>query len=326
MTTSIKGLSHTFPSDIDMLLVGPGGQRLLLMSDVGGGTDAVNATITFDDAAASPIGATVVSGTFRPTNIGTGDTFPAPAPAGPYPDPQLLSVFNGVNPNGTWRLFVVDDIGADAGSIAMGWELKITTQDPVCCDSACTLTCPDDIVVANDPGQCGANVDFSAMVEGSCGVLTFSHQPGSFFPVGTTTVTVTATRVDNSTQSCMFDVTVNDTEGPVISGASASPSSLWPPNHKMRDVTVNYTASDNCTPAGSIVCQIFSVSSNEPVNGPGDGNTAPDWEIINKNLVKLRAERSGTGTGRIYTITIRCTDASGNHTFKTVTVSVPHNQ
>ncbi len=327
VTATLKGLSHTFPADVDILLVGPGGQKLLLMSDAGGGTDAVNTTITFDDTAAANIGATVVSGTFRPTNLGAAaDVFPAPAPAGPNPNPQLLSVFNGVNPNGTWSLFVVDDVGGDAGSIAQGWELSITTQAPVCCDSPCTLTCPADIVVSNDPGQCGANVDFSADVDGSCGVVSYSHQPGSFFPVGTTTVTVTSTRADFTTQSCTFEVTVNDTEGPVISGAGASPSSLWPPNHKMVNVTVNYTATDNCTPSGSIVCQIISVTSNEPIDGLGDGDTAPDWEIVNNQLVRLRAERSGTGTGRVYTITIRCTDGAGNNTFKTVTVTVPHNQ
>lgn len=326
VTATVKGLNHSFPGDIDMLLVGPGGQRLLLMSDVGGGTDAVNTTLTFDSTAAGSIGATVVSGTFRPTNSGTGDTFPAPAPAGPYPDPQALSVFNGVNPNGTWSLYVVDDAGIDAGSITQGWELNITTQEQVCCDSACTLTCPDDIEVSNDPGECGANVSFTVDVDGSCGVLSLSHASGSFFPVGTTTVTATVTRADSSTQSCTFDVTVNDTEGPTISGASASPSSLWPPNHKMKNVTVNYSATDNCTASGSINCSIISVSSNEPVNSTDDGDTAPDWEIVNNHLVKLRAERSGIGTGRIYTITIRCTDAAGNQTTRTVTVTVPLEQ
>src|SRR5262245_62507246 len=96
----------------------------------GGGTDAVNVNLIFDDAAAA-IGATVVSGTFRPTNIGAGDLFPAPAPAGPYPDPQLLSIFNGINPNGTWSLYVVDDAGVDVGNINDGWTLRITTANPV---------------------------------------------------------------------------------------------------------------------------------------------------------------------------------------------------
>jgi subtilisin-like proprotein convertase family protein len=323
VTVFLDNFSHTFPSDVDILLVGPGGQRLLLMSDADGGTDAVNADLTFDDTAAT-IGATVVSGTFRPTNVGTGDTFPT-GPVGPFPDPQLLSVFNGINPNGTWSLFVVDDIGTDAGSISGGWHLNITTEMQVCCDSACTLTCPDDIVVSNDPGECGADVNFSATVAGSCGVVTYSHQPGSFFPVGTTTVTATATRQDGSTQSCTFDITVNDTEGPPVGPVSASPNSLWPPNHKMKDVTLTYDVGvDNC--GGPVTCVVSSVTSNEPVNGDGDGNTSPDWEIVSPTLVRLRSERSGGGTGRTYTITVRCTDARGNHTFRTTTVTVPHNQ
>lgn len=130
VTATITNFSHTFPSDVDILLVGPGGQTALLMSDVGGGTDAVNATLTFDDAGA-PIGATVVSGTFSPTNSGAGDLFPAPAPIGPYSN-TALSVFNGVNPNGTWSLYVVDDAGIDVGSIAGGWSLNFTTLDFVC--------------------------------------------------------------------------------------------------------------------------------------------------------------------------------------------------
>jgi subtilisin-like proprotein convertase family protein len=131
VTATITGLSHTFPSDVDILLVGPGGQHVILMSDVGGGTDAVNATITFDSTAANPIGATVVSGTFQPTNIGSGDLFPAPAPAGPFSNTSL-GVFNGLNPNGTWNLYVVDDAGIDTGSISGGWSLSFTTLDYVC--------------------------------------------------------------------------------------------------------------------------------------------------------------------------------------------------
>ncbi|HEU4768173.1 MAG TPA: proprotein convertase P-domain-containing protein, partial [Pyrinomonadaceae bacterium] len=160
VTVFLDNFSHTFPGDVDIALVGPGGQRLLLMSDLGGGTDAVNADLTFDDAGA-PFGTAIVTGTFRPANSATGDVFPAPGPVGAIPDPQLLSIFNNLNPNGTWSLFVVDDAGTDGGSISGGWRLNITTEVQVCCQSACTLTCPNDIVVANTPGQCGANVDFS---------------------------------------------------------------------------------------------------------------------------------------------------------------------
>ncbi len=209
VTAQLINYNHTFPSDVDVLLVGPGGQKMLLMSDAGGGTDAVNVNLTFDDAAAD-IGATVVSGTFRPTNIGAGDLFPAPAPAGPYPDPQQLSVFNGVNPNGTWSLYVVDDAGADVGNINGGWRLNITTTDPSCCSSPCVLSVPANIVVNNDPGQCGAVVNYPAPTfTGSCGVVTSTPPSGSFFPVGTTTVTVKGTRQDGTMTVSSFTVTVN---------------------------------------------------------------------------------------------------------------------
>jgi hypothetical protein len=69
----------------------------------------------------------------------------------------------------------------------------------------------------------------------------------------------------------------------------------------------------------------LTVSSNEPVNGTGDGNTSPDWEVIDAHHVRLRAERAGNGDGRTYTISITCTnDTNGLSSTKTVTVLVPH--
>jgi subtilisin-like proprotein convertase family protein len=139
VTVTLKNFNHTFPDDVDVLLVGPGGQRLLLMSDAGGSPNQVNTTFTFDDEAAAGLPDSFPgtadrtdTGTYKPSNFGTGDTFPAPAPAGPYADPQLLSIFNGVNPNGTWSLYVVDDAGGDFGNINLGWELNITTSAPSC--------------------------------------------------------------------------------------------------------------------------------------------------------------------------------------------------
>src|SRR5439155_374569 len=123
----LDGYTHTYPDDLDVLLVSPTGQKVIVMSDVGGGNDVNNVSLTLSDgaAAALPDSGQIVSGTFKPTNIGTGDTFPAPAPGGPYG--ATLSVFNGVSANGVWSLFVVDDAAVDQGAFSGGWTLTITT-------------------------------------------------------------------------------------------------------------------------------------------------------------------------------------------------------
>jgi hypothetical protein len=74
------------------------------------------------------------------------------------------------------------------------------------------------------------------------------------------------------------------------------------------------------------VTNSLSVSSNEPDNGIGDGDTAPDWIIVDAHHVQLRAERAGTGEGRIYTITITSTDSAGNSSIQTTQVVIPKNQ
>jgi subtilisin-like proprotein convertase family protein len=322
----IFGFNHTFPDDVDVLLVGPGGQRIVLLSDAGGSLDVANVNLTFDDTAVAsvPDGTQIVSGTFKPTNIGGGDPFAAPAPAAPYG--TLLSDFNGINPNGNWQLYVVDDAGGDSGGFAGGWSLSFLTSDPLCCSQPCSLLCPGAISKNNDPDLCSAIVTFaSPTVTGSCGTVACAPPSGSIFPVGTTTDVCTATTQASATTTCSFPITVNDAQGPVITGASASPTSLWPPNHQMTDVTVSYSTADNCSLPTAISCAL-SVASNEPVNGLGDGDQAPDWTIVDNHHVKLRSERSGTGTGRIYTVTITCTDQAGRSSSQNVTVSVPHSQ
>ena len=116
-----------------------------------------------------------------------------------------------------------------------------------------------------------------------------------------------------------------DITPPEITSISASPSVLWPPNHKMVKVTVEVDATDNSGSAP--FCCILGVSSNESINGPGDGDTEPDWDYADDPLVVLlRAERAGGGDGRVYTIEVGSTDASGNAATDTVEVIVPHDQ
>src|SRR6185295_10382194 len=92
VTVTLRNLTHTWTRDIDILLVGPGGQKALVCSDAGNG-GANNATFTLSDAAASALPLVqLVSGTWRPADYETGDVLAVPAPAGPYTAP--LSAFN----------------------------------------------------------------------------------------------------------------------------------------------------------------------------------------------------------------------------------------
>lgn len=128
LNVKLFGFTHTWPEDADLLLVGPQGQNLLLMSDVGGGNPGVsNLNLTLDDNAAQalPYSAAFSSGTYQPANYEGTENLPSPAPTTSVA--TTLGTFNGTDPNGTWSLYVVDDTAGDAGAINGGWCLNITT-------------------------------------------------------------------------------------------------------------------------------------------------------------------------------------------------------
>lgn len=118
-----------------------------------------------------------------------------------------------------------------------------------------------------------------------------------------------------------------DTTPPEIR-ISVEPDKLWPPNHKMQTITASVTVTDDSDPSPTVV--LASIVSNEPDNGLGDGdkpNDIQDAEIGEDDYeFSLRAERSGGGDGRIYTITYTATDASGNSQSTSATVTVPHDK
>ena len=107
---------------------------------------------------------------------------------------------------------------------------------------------------------------------------------------------------------------------------TVDPTELWPPNHRMHLVADDISASSACGPATLTV----TVASDEPLNGRGDGNTDADWQVVANNDgtfdVFVRAERSGNGDGRVYTITATATDAFGNTAVETGTVTVRHDR
>jgi len=131
-----------------------------------------------------------------------------------------------------------------------------------------------------------------------------------------TAMSSTADPDPDPNNSATATVTVSN-PAPVISNVSVSRSTLWPANHKMITVTVNYDISDNC----GLVTTSLAVTSNE-----GPDNFEPDWQVVDDHTVMLRAERLGSGNGRIYVITVTATDSAGNASSQDVMVTVPHDQ
>ena len=183
----LKQFNHTYPGDIDVLLVSPTGQKMILMSDAASGFFiTTNVNINLDDAATIllPSGTAISSGIYRPTDYTAGDAFPAPAPASPYLSPAtigtatLASAFGGQNPNGTWSLYVVDDLGGDVGNFNGGWDITITTTFNVCN----AVPAPTVINPVITTGTVGAV--FSQTFTASGGTAPYTFTTASTLPTG----------------------------------------------------------------------------------------------------------------------------------------------
>jgi hypothetical protein len=162
----------------------------------------------------------------------------------------------------------------------------------------------------------------------SCeGPKSVSNNAPLVFLLGDNTVTWSAADSSGNTGAADQTVTVEDTIPPTIS-VTLSPTVIWAPNHKMEPITATVTVDDVCDPDPAI--RLVSITSNEPANALGDGNFAPDFEGADFGTADfgflLRAERSGRGSGRTYTVTYEVEDASGNKASAQATVFVPRDQ
>ncbi len=201
-----------------------------------------------------------------------------------------------------------------SGSASGSFSVTVVDEGP-------ELTVPADMTVeATSPA--GATVTFTVSATDAVdGTITATCAPssGDMFPLGTTTVSCSATDSAGNVATEAFDVTVVDTTAPQFVLLEASPGVLWPPNHKMVDITLTAVVWDAVD--GAPVTQIVSVASDQPVNGTGDGDTAPDWVVTGPLTLQLRAERAGNDD-RTYTIRVQAVDEAGNVGEKAVTVKV----
>ena len=221
VVASLNGFGHAYPEDIDMVLVSPGGQKVALMGAVGGGTSVSGLNIVFDDDASASISEPMASGTFKPS--GSVATMTSPAPGAPYG--ATMSEFNGVSPNGTWSLYVLDAAASDTGRVVSGWTLSVTAGEPLCCGSNKppvlaaignqSVTLSNSLsfaVTATDPYDAdpitlvASNLPAGATFGATNGNGTFSWSPAS--PTGTYNVSFYATD-DDGVDSETISITVS---------------------------------------------------------------------------------------------------------------------
>ncbi|HXU77865.1 MAG TPA: choice-of-anchor D domain-containing protein, partial [Methylomirabilota bacterium] len=221
VTATLTGLGHSYPADMDILLVGPLGQKVLLMSDAVGGNSFSGLNLTFADSAPSglPFSTPITSGTYKPTDwtdFGPPDTFPAPAPSGPYG--TNLSILNGTDPNGTWSLYIVDDTGGDSGNLTGGWSLTIAATTPaICCgpDSSADLAVS---MTASQPSiPIGSNVTFTVTLTNlgpnfASDVVFSNPLPAGFLFVSANSATGSVTN-DNGTVLWALGTLTNNARG-----------------------------------------------------------------------------------------------------------------
>jgi subtilisin-like proprotein convertase family protein len=275
VTVTLAQVFHNYPADLDVLLVSPGAdgvsKKVVLLSDAAGGRALNPSRLTLDDAAPARVpynpATAVAPGSYKPTNEeGTSDVF-AGAPAGPYT--YELSSLAGIEPNGEWRLFVVDDVAPDAGRIDGGWILNIFTTEPSIGEivdqvtpEATPITVPFRIA---DPDtaltslRIDVTTDRPSLLDiGPVTVRTptpqdpFNNRQVVITPVGfnngEATVTIDVTDNTPSTATTSFRVVVTPVnQAPALTGLVDAST---PAN---RTLTVPFAVADNETPASDLV-------------------------------------------------------------------------
>jgi len=214
----------------------------------------------------------------------------------------------------------VRDAAGESSSCVASVTLADVTPPAITCPSDEILECPAD----TDPSATG-----QATATDNCSTPTVSHADVVAAGCGgTSTVSRTWTAVDDSGNeaSCLQTVQVVDTTPPDVN-CSVQHSELWPVNHKLVDVGFDFAATDSCDP--NPPASVVRVRSDEnPALELGSGGPVhcPDAVVDAGGSVELRAERAGTGDGRVYTVRVTATDACGNEAFCEQAVSVPKSQ
>jgi len=296
------------------------------------GTSNITATLRDAEGNVRP-GVEVVFG----TDYGTLSSAGTPATTN---DQGVAGDVLTVNQDAPGTVNVTATAGEESASVAVGVKVVLPNSPPVAnagIDQTIQCSSPSGTPVrvdgsgSTDPDSTpGTNDDITTyewLVNGA--VVASTPVAMITLPPGTTVVTLRVADKAGATATDEVVVTIIDTIPPALR-VSPQPDSLWPPNHTMRDINVRVAVIDACTPPSAMTVRLIGVSSDEPDNGLGDGDTENDISGANLGTddrsIQLRAERSGGGHGRTYTLVYSVTDAAGLTTEGTGYVRVPHDQ
>lgn len=314
VSVSFYGLAHRYTDDVDILLVGPGGQSTIIMADIGENVDTSNnpVDLTFADSAdLSAPATTMASGVYKPTNYNNEfcapdvDDFPAPAPAPNGTYSVTLDIFNGLNPNGVWSLYVVDDCGSGDGIISGGWSLELYQTGSTTANSGGGQSTPIEtpfplplvatVKDGNDNPVSSQAVFFAAPASGASG--TFANGANVYTGITDANGVVTSTAFTANNVAGSYNVTAR-------AGTLASPAYFAMSNTPGAAAGASVITGSNQAATSSTSFKTALVAQlTDSV-----GNAITGTAVVTFTATLVGASGSFAGGSNIYTGT---TDASG---------------
>jgi HYR domain len=327
VTVTLDGFTHNWMNDVEMALVGPTGNQVGLMMRAGtsGNKQFTGANLTFDDGGIviPNVSGQNLTGThnFVPTVNGTTFTM-----SGTFL--TSLASFNGLNPNGDWKLYIRDWDAIKSGSVSRGWSISFTGPSAA---TAPTVAALPDIIRGSDAGECFATIAAPAPTMTGSPVPTLTFAPvwptNNRFPVSTTAVAELATAANGTLPDATsaFTVTVADNENPVMAFPSGltSPLTVVPTGATGAVVTYSaFTATDNCgTPTISRTAGLAS-GSTFPIGDTVVTHRATDGSNNQRSIsftVSVTALPATSSTTSISTTTSNTTTTMATTTLATTT-------